>query len=533
MYVSAEEGQTRPELQSEPQPEEQAEAGGCESPVAEFFGGASVLVTGGTGFLGKVLVEKLLRSCPRLRTVYLLVRAKKGRAPQQRLDQLFSQQVFSQLRPSVLKKVVAVAGDAGLADLGLSPADRAELCRHVSVVIHAAATVRFDEQLELAAAINVRGTQEVMRLARDMPNLKAVVHVSTAYSQCRERLVEERVYEAPLTPSHLLHVAKMADGDEKAPAPADPANKCGADVSGDALPVGYPNTYTLTKAVAEQLVRDEGVGLPVAIVRPSMVVATSQEPVTGWIDNVYGPTGVCVAATLGLLRVVPCDRRAIAHIVPCDLVVNCVIAAAWDVATNRSPDSKEPKVFNLVSSDAPLRWEDFMAFYQHFAKKVPPMSAVWSYSLCMTTSEPLVLFYKYVVHMGPALLADAALFLTTGKPKMVGAYRKIHRLLDVTRYFSTREWSFDNRRCKELWSRLSAADRQLFPFDMRNFDWDTYFYRYVRGVRLYILKEDMANVNEALPRWHRLRRADRTIRAAATALLLWLLWRLLAALFWE
>ncbi|XP_049767404.1 fatty acyl-CoA reductase wat-like [Schistocerca cancellata] len=531
MYVSAEEGQTQPELQSEPQPLEQAqaeEARGLQSPVAEFFGGASVLVTGGTGFLGKVLVEKLLRSCPRLRTIYLLVRTKKGRAPQQRLDHLFSQQVFSQLRPSVLKKVVAVAGDAGLADLGLSAADRAELCRHVSVVFHAAATVRFDEQLELAAAINVRGTHEVMRLARDMPNLKAVVHVSTAYSQCRERLVEERVYEAPLAPSQLLHVADMADGDGKAP-----DNKCDADISGDALPLGYPNTYTLTKAVAEQLVRDEGFGLPVAIVRPSMVVATSQEPVIGWIDNVYGPTGVCVAATLGLLHVMPCDKHTIAHIVPCDLVVNCVIAAAWDVATNRSPDSKEPKVFNLVSGDAPLRWENFMALYQHFGKKVPPMSAVWNYSMCLTTSAPLVFFYKYVVHMVPAVLADAVLFLTTGKPKMVGAYRKIHRLLDVTSYFCTREWSFDNRRCKALWSRLSPVDRQLFPFDMRDFDWDTYFYRYVRGVRLYILKEDMANVNEALPRWHRLRRVDRAIRAVATALLLWLLWRLLAALFWQ
>lgn len=53
--------------------------------IPEFFHGKSVLVTGGTGFLGKVLIEKLLRSCSDIREIYLLTRIKKGKGPEERL----------------------------------------------------------------------------------------------------------------------------------------------------------------------------------------------------------------------------------------------------------------------------------------------------------------------------------------------------------------------------------------------------------------------------------------------------------------
>lgn len=52
--------------------------------IKEFYNGATVLVTGGTGFLGKVLIEKLLRTCGQVRCVYVLLRAKKGRSSAQR-----------------------------------------------------------------------------------------------------------------------------------------------------------------------------------------------------------------------------------------------------------------------------------------------------------------------------------------------------------------------------------------------------------------------------------------------------------------
>lgn len=46
--------------------------------VVEFYNGKNILITGATGFMGKVLVEKLLRDCPDVNTIYILVRMKRG-----------------------------------------------------------------------------------------------------------------------------------------------------------------------------------------------------------------------------------------------------------------------------------------------------------------------------------------------------------------------------------------------------------------------------------------------------------------------
>ena len=53
--------------------------------IPEYYEGKSVLITGATGFMGKVLLEKLLRSCPGVKVVYVLVRSKAGQAPHKRI----------------------------------------------------------------------------------------------------------------------------------------------------------------------------------------------------------------------------------------------------------------------------------------------------------------------------------------------------------------------------------------------------------------------------------------------------------------
>lgn len=61
--------------------------------IPEYYEGKNVLLTGATGFLGKVLLEKLLRSCPKVNSVYVLVRQKAGQTPQERVEEVISGKV--------------------------------------------------------------------------------------------------------------------------------------------------------------------------------------------------------------------------------------------------------------------------------------------------------------------------------------------------------------------------------------------------------------------------------------------------------
>ena len=81
--------------------------------IEEFYAGKTVFITGGTGFLGKVLLEKLLRSCPRVKKVYLLVRSKKNVSPTQRIKELLDTEVkFYPGRGSALNNFAAIEGSA-------------------------------------------------------------------------------------------------------------------------------------------------------------------------------------------------------------------------------------------------------------------------------------------------------------------------------------------------------------------------------------------------------------------------------------
>lgn len=58
--------------------------------------------------------------------------------------------------------------------MGLSTTDRKWLIENVNFVFHCAATVKFNEPLELATEINVQGTANVLALAAQMKNLKVI-----------------------------------------------------------------------------------------------------------------------------------------------------------------------------------------------------------------------------------------------------------------------------------------------------------------------------------------------------------------------
>ena len=145
------------------------------SEIANTFKGQSVFITGATGFVGKALVEKLLRSCPEVKHIYILIRSKRGQDVSTRFDEVLNDMVFHRLKksnPKCLEKVVAIEGDISCPGFSINPNDLETLIRDVSVVFHSAATVKFNEVLRIAVNINILGTRRVIELCRKLPELK-------------------------------------------------------------------------------------------------------------------------------------------------------------------------------------------------------------------------------------------------------------------------------------------------------------------------------------------------------------------------
>lgn len=227
--------------------------------VADFYAGQELLVTGGTGFLGKSLLEKLLYSCPKIKTIYMLLRPKRGAAGEKRLEELKKDLVFTRIRdkqPELLDKLVAIDGDVRELGLRIS-AEGLDRIRNVSIVIHGAATVRFDEPLKESIIMNTRGTREVLNLAKGLANLKLFAHISTAYSNPQNDVTDEVLYPIDSDWRKVIKMAEVMDVEE-----LEAVAKKFIDY--------HPNSYSFSKQLSEHMVNEYSREMPIIIQRPSI-----------------------------------------------------------------------------------------------------------------------------------------------------------------------------------------------------------------------------------------------------------------------
>jgi len=472
------------------------------SPISDYYAGRSIFITGGTGFMGKVLLEKLLRSCPGINKIYVLIRTKKGQLPQDRLQAMLKGRLFLPLTSrlqacqasTVLSKVVAVAGDITEPNLGISMADEQMLVNDVSVIFHAAATVKFDDDLADSIKMNVKGTLSIVNLARKVHSLSSFVHVSTAYSHCyTSSEIEEKFYPMPsnnysrYSPDELIELCNEAKTN-------------GRDITKDIIGV-FPNTYTFTKAMAEKVIEEKASDLPVAIMRPSIVVASWKEPMPGWVDNLNGPTGMVVASGYGLLHSVLANRDKKADLLPVDLAINLMCVLPWklSIASMDSRENFNAFIYNCTSgSKAPFKWGQLEDVHR-LLLKYPVENMIWLPTGCPMKSNILHdRVCKLLYHWIPAYSIDGIMYIFNLQSfNLVKYVTKMTTAMEALEFFSMREWTWEMNNSTMLYKELSKADKELFGYSFRQFKWNEYFESYMTGIREFALKQKPETMEES------------------------------------
>ncbi|MDQ5846769.1 MAG: AMP-binding protein [Acidobacteriota bacterium] len=351
----------------------------------EIYNGRKIFLIGSTGFLGKVTLSMLLHRFPNIGRVYVTVRARSQEESETRFwNSVITAPPFDPLRERygnaldgfIRDKVVVVGGDIGETNLGYSEEEAQRIANDVDVVLNSAGNVTFNPTLESALRTNVVGTQNVIAFAKRMKR-PALVHVSTCfvagnrsgpvwesdpvlgYFPRRDELkgVEFSVEQEIADCAKLAQRAREEARDAMMVARfRELARKRlydeGRDVDDpDAMGLavarerkvwirtrltdlgversafwGWPNIYTYTKSLGEQLVAAE-TGIVRSIVRPSIVESALAYPFPGWNEG-FTTTAPIIFLVLKGQTQIPANEKLILDITPVDQIASVMLAVA-------------------------------------------------------------------------------------------------------------------------------------------------------------------------------------------------------------
>jgi long-chain acyl-CoA synthetase len=343
--------------------------------VRKALGGKRVMLIGVTGFIGKVWLANTLMDLPEIGKLYLLIRRQKSSPAQQRFkkmiegspvfDPLF-EKYGDRLGALLAEKIEVVEGDVSQPGLGLDSETAARLRKDLDLIINSSGLTDFNPDLRDALAVNVDSTYHLIEFIRASDHA-ALLHLSTCYvAGQRDGRVSERV-RMNYTPAHLknfdsekewhrLHeLVESAEVRVEGPEVTEELKQQALEkehaakgLSGQALEnqirknrvrwlknylaeegtrrakeLGWPNTYTFTKSLAESLIAKnigkDGAGLPIAIVRPSIVETSVAKPFRGWNEGIN--TSASLSYLLGTaFRQLPSNERKRLDIIPVDAV---------------------------------------------------------------------------------------------------------------------------------------------------------------------------------------------------------------------
>ncbi len=489
--------------------------------------GKRVLITGTTGFLAKVVLEKLIRSVPTVGKLLLLVRADRhGNDARKRFDrEIATSSIFEKLRaeqPEFLaqffaEKIECVTGEVSEKRFGLNPEAFQSLAGRVDVIINSAASVNFREALDEALSINALSIHNITELARVAR--APLIQVSTCYvngfnqGEMLEQVVTpagtvatiERhahgYYEvAPILEVMQQKIATIKAGTTDAKVLERQLTDLGIE---EANHYGWNDTYTLTKWMGEQYAMEGMQGHTMTIVRPSIIESTLQEPVPGWIEGVKVGDAIIVAYARGKTNFFPAKPDEVIDIVPADLVANSILMATAEALA----DPGKHRIYQAcTSSRNPILLGNVIDLFQ------TEMQTNWKKYDRLLYSEPKHqfrvvsrgLFLLMLSIMGVGITVWSALrrlIGINGETPAMDAFRTTETLARTFSFYTSPSYRFHNSQLMQLTQRFESTDKACFPVDARLIDWPDYLCRvHMAGLNQFALRRRrIAPVVEVAP----------------------------------
>lgn len=489
--------------------------------IRERLAGQNILVTGSTGFLAKVFVEKLLRAVDTIGGVHLLVRGKSGGAsPRQRvLNDVLRSTAFDRLRASLGdrfrtlcdEKISVVGGDLTRDRFGLDQSAYDALAGKINLVVNSAATVTFDERIDWAVDLNTLGPQRLLQFAKhcgDVPFL----HVSTCYvCGVRKGVVPEDMAPPPGARDALPRRpgtdeydldglieslrAEAAEIRHRFAADPDACRQQLIDAGMNrARQLGWNDTYTFTKWLGEQLLARERGRVPLVIFRPAIIEGSYDEPTPGWIDGLRMADPIIVAYGRKKLVEFPGEAHVPLDLIPVDFVANAMIATL-PVGRGRRG---ELCVYQVGSSDRNTNTTGQTVRLLERAFRKRPMNDDEGRPIRPKPFRlpPMEVFNRKWERRKRWLAGlhgvVKRLPLSGRRVRGIGnAVRRIDQLLYFAKIYApytTLDCRFADDNLRAAGSALHADDRAAFPFDATRIDWEEYLVnRHVPGLRAYVL----------------------------------------------
>ncbi|HVO82143.1 MAG TPA: SDR family oxidoreductase [Terriglobales bacterium] len=500
--------------------------------VRSALAGRQVLLVGVTGFIGKVWLVNTLMDLPEVGRIYLLIRRQKASSALQRFEKLVEESpVFDPLFEKygdglaqfLSHRVEVVEGDVTQPGLGLAPQDHERLRNQLDLVINSSGLTDFNPDLRDALATNVDAAVHVVDFVRKSDHA-GLLHLSTCYvAGSSDGRVSEilRPNYSPAGPAdfdaerewralhefikHAVQKAESPEVTEELRQQALGKEHAAKDLHGSALEnqirknrirwlrnylteagtkraneLGWPNTYTLTKSLAESLIYKYGAGLPIAVVRPAIVETSLRQPFLGWNEGIN--TSASLSYLLGTyFRQLPSNERKRLDIIPVDLVCRgmTLVAAAviarrnerlYQLATSVTNPCDMGRSIELTSlaHRKHYRAQEGLEYWLRLRFDAIPVSKERYNRMSAPAQKAIVKSIQRI--MSP---------LPLKKPPLARAERSLERVEKLIELFEPfilhNEHDFVADNVEKLSQALVTEERAVFGYDTHSIDWWDYW----------------------------------------------------------